>query len=92
MAAGGTGRATGVGTLEVAIGVTARDERGLLFDLGLAGACKKSSGISFHCPDAGAAVVVDVGAERTRTGAEADLGGGGGRLGADSEIGGGFVV
>lgn len=71
------GRVTGVGTLEVARGVTALDERGLFFDLGREGACKKSSGMSFQLSMAfGTGVVV----ERTRGGADVDFGGGGGRF------------
>lgn len=58
-------------------GVTARDERGLFFDLGLDGACRKSSGMSFQLSMAeGVGVVVG----GTRGGAEVDFGGGGGRL------------
>jgi hypothetical protein len=66
----------GVGILDVA-GVAALDGRGLFFDRGLEGACRKSSGMSFQFSMAeGVGVVV----EGTRTGAEADLGGGGGRF------------
>lgn len=78
-----TGTVTGVGTREV-LGVTAREGRGLFFDLGRDGACRKSSGISFQLSkDRGTGVV----AEGTREGAEADLGGGGGR---DFEAAGGI--
>lgn len=78
-----------MGTLGVAAGVTFREERGLFFDLGLVGACRKPSGMSFQLSIAeGTAVVV----EGTRVGAEADLGGGGGRFGAVAAIGGGRVA
>lgn len=71
-----TGRILGEGIVE-ATGVTARDERGLFFDLGREGACRKSSGISFQFSMAeGVGVVV----RGTPVGAEADFGGGGGRL------------
>lgn len=68
---------TGVGTLEGPAGVTAREERGLFFDLGLDGGCRKSSGISFQLSMAEGTGVVT---EGTREGAEVDFGGGGGRL------------
>ena len=83
------GRETGVGTLGVGIGVTARDERGLFFDRGRDGACRKSSGMSFHCPDVGATMGVEV-PETARVGVETDFGGGGGRFGFDIVAGGGF--
>jgi hypothetical protein len=74
-----TGAGMGVTTREVT-GVTARDDRGLFFDLGLEGACRKSSGISFQLSIAdGTGVVV----EEMRFGAEADLRGGGGRFGGN---------
>jgi hypothetical protein len=90
MAGFGLERATGVGTLEVASGVTAADERGLFFDLGLDGACRKSSGISFQLSmDFGTGVVE----EGTRVGAEVDFGGGGGRFVDGGALGsGGFSV
>ena len=81
-----TGRVVGVGILEVA-GVPARDGRGLFFDRGREGACRKSSGMSFQFSMAeGIGVVV----EGTRTGAEADFGGGGGRLSLGDGNGGPF--
>ena len=77
MAGCGLGSVTGVGTREVASGVTALDERGLFLDLGRDGACKKSSGMSFQLSMAlGTGVLED----RTRGGAEVDFGGGGGLL------------
>jgi hypothetical protein len=77
---------TGVGTREVAIGVAFLDERGLFFDLGLDGACRKSSGMSFQLSMAcGTGAVV----EGTLEGAEADLGGGGGRFDVGDGLGGG---
>ena len=76
----------GVGILEMA-GVTARDARGLFFDLGCDRACRKSSGMSFQFSMAEG---VDVAVEGTRTGAEADFGGGGGRLSLGDSNGGPF--
>jgi hypothetical protein len=77
---------TGVGALEVASGVTAVEERGLFFGLGLEGACKKSSGISFQLSIAlGTGVMV----ARPRGGADVDFGGGGGRFMAGGAVGGG---
>jgi hypothetical protein len=85
MAGSGLGRATGVGTLEVARGVTAADERGLLLDLGRDGACRKSSGMSFQLSmDLGTGVV----AASVRGGADVDFGGGGGRFTAGGATGG----
>jgi hypothetical protein len=79
-----TGTVTGVGTREV-LGVTALEERGLFFDLGLDGAWRKSSGMSFQLSMDGTGVVADGAVED----ADVDLGGGGGRLG----VGGvGFIV
>ena len=83
-----TGRAVGVGTLEGPAGVTVREARGLFFDLGLDGACRKSSGMSFQLSIADGTAVE---AEGTRAGAVADLGGGGGRFGVGFVIGGGLV-
>jgi hypothetical protein len=87
MAGFGLGRVTGVGTLEVARGVTALDDRGLFLNLGLDGACRKSSGMSFQLS---IAFGTDVLAERTRGGAEVDFGGGGGRFAVDGATGGDF--
>jgi hypothetical protein len=66
-----------VGTLDVASGVTAVDDRGLFLERGFDGACRKSSGISFQLS---MAFGVGVDADRTRGGAEVDFGGGGGRF------------
>ena len=81
-----TARLGGVGILEVT-GVTARDDRGLFLDLGLEGACRKSSGMSFQFSIAEGVGVVLGG---TRVGAEADFGGGGGREGFATTGGGAF--
>jgi len=74
-----------VGTLEVLAGVTVLEERGLFLDLGLDGAWRKSSGMSFQLSMAWGTGVV---AEGTREGAEADLGGGGGRFRVGGAVGG----
>jgi hypothetical protein len=87
MAGLGLGRATGVGTLEVDRGVTAFDDRGLFLGLGLDGACRKSSGMSFQLSIAFGTGVV---AERVRGGADVDLGGGGGRFAGGGAVGGAF--
>lgn len=89
IAGSGLGRATGVGTLDVASGVTAADERGLFFDFGLDGACRKSSGISFQLSVAFGTGIVE---EGTRGGAEVDFGGGGGRFVVGGALGGSFSV
>ena len=74
-----------MGTLEVPAGVTVLEERGLFLDLGLDGACRKSSGISFQLSMAWGLGVV---ADGTREGAETDLGGGGGRFRVGGAVGG----
>lgn len=83
------GSVTGEGILGVAAGVTFREERGLFFGLGLDGAWRKPSGMSFQFSMAEGTAVV---AEGTRVGADADFGGGGGRLGAVAALGGGFAA
>lgn len=83
----GFGSETGVGTLDVASGVTAADDRGLFLDRGLDGACRKSSGISFQLS---IALGVGVDVDGTRGGAEVDFGGGGGRFTAGGADGAGL--
>jgi hypothetical protein len=68
---------TGVGTCEAGAGVTVWDERGLLFDRGREGACRKSSGMSFQLSMARG---TEVAPDGTRGGAVFDFGGGGGRF------------
>jgi hypothetical protein len=72
----------GVDTRDAVVGVPVRDGRGLFFDLGLDGACRKSSGISFQLSMDGTGVFAD----GPRAGAEADFGGGGGLLGVEEGI------
>ena len=80
MAGSSAGSVTGVDTREPLAGVTARDERGLFFERGLEGACRKSSGMSFQFSmGCGTVEVVEV-VEGARGGAEEDFGGGGGRF------------
>lgn len=76
-----------MGTLDVASGVTAAEDRGLFLDRGLDGACRKSSGISFQLS---IALGVGVDVDGTRGGAEVDFGGGGGRFTAGGADGAGL--
>lgn len=83
---------SGVGTLEMLVGVPVAEGRGLFLDRGRDdGADKKSSGISFHCSVVLGISVVLGGARfiGIRGGAEVDFVGGGGLLGIVEADGGG---
>jgi hypothetical protein len=82
----------GVVTRETLAGVWGAEGRGLFFERGRDGACRKSSGMSFQLSIVRGLRVVGVAVPfvAIRGGAEMDFGGGGGRRGGAAAAGGGF--